>query len=242
MLAVVLTAGCQVRTAVTVTVEDDGSGTVEVAVGLDAEALGRVPDLDASGVSDGADLVRLVRVDDLTAAGWSVGEVSSPDGEGFVWLQVTKPFGTPGEAQSVLAELTGPDGGLQDLSVSRSASYGQTSYEFSGVADLSGGLESFGDEGLATALDGEPLGEDPADIAQRLGAPLEEMVKLSVDVSLPGDVTDEWSPVLGGAPVDMAAESTVYNRSVLALTVIALVSAVSLVVVLLLRRRTSSSG
>jgi len=242
VLAVLLAAGCQVRTAVTVTVGDDGSGSVEVAVGLDAEALARVPDLDGNGASDPADLVRLVRVDDLTAAGWTVGEVSSSaDADGFVWLRATKPFGTPAEARSVLAELTGPDGGLRDLSVARSASYGKTSYEFSGVADLSGGLEAFGDEGLATALDGEPLGEDAADIAQRLGAPLEDMVKLSVEVSLPGDVTDRWSPVLGGAPVDMSASSTVYNRLVLALTAIALGCAIALIAVLFLRRRSSPS-
>ena len=241
VLAVLLAAGCQVRTVVTVAVRDDGSGTVEVAVGLDAEALAKVPDLDGSGASDTADLVKLVRVDDLTAAGWTVGEVSSsPDAEGFVWLRATKPFGTPEEARDVLAELTGPDGGLRDLSVTRSASYGKTEYGFSGVADLSAGLEAFGDEGLAAALDGEPLGEDAADIAQRLGKPLEEMLKLSVEVSLPGGVADSWAPKLGGEPVDMAAESTVWDRAVLGLTVVALGCAAALVVVLLLRRRTSS--
>lgn len=236
MLGVV---GCQVRTGVTVTVEDDGSGEVEVEVGLDAEALARVPDLDRNGVSDGADLVRLIRVDDLTAAGWEVGEVSAPDDEtGFVTLAATKPFGTPAEADEILAELTGPDGGLEDLEVTREASFGVTKYGFSGEADLSAGLEAFGDEGLATALDGEPLGEDAAMIEQRLGAPLAEMVRLSIEVALPGGVTEEWKPELGGESVEMSASSTVYDRIAMGLAIVAVGCLVALVVVLL-RRRTA---
>jgi hypothetical protein len=63
---VVLTAtACQVRTTVAVDVAKDGSGTVTVAVGLDADALGRVPDLDDDGRSTTADLTGLVRTDEL---------------------------------------------------------------------------------------------------------------------------------------------------------------------------------
>ena len=236
VLAVLVVAGCQVRTDVTVTVEDDGSGEVEVAIGLDAEALARVPDLDRDGAPSPGDLVALVRVDDLTANGWTVGEVSEPDEEGFVWLAATKPFGTPEEAGRVLAELTGPDGGLEDMEVTRSTSFGVTRYGFSGEADLSDGLEAFGDEGLATALDGEPLGQDAAAIEQRLGAPLAEMLRLTVGVALPGGVAERWSPELGGESVEMEAASTVYHRPALALAVVAVGCLVALVVVLVRRR------
>ena len=242
VLAVLLAAGCQVRTVVTVSMEDDGSGTVDVAVGLDQEAVAKVPDLDGSGASNSADLVKLVRVDDLTAAGWTIGEPSDADAEGFVWLDASKPFATPDEATEILAELTGPDGGLRDLQVERKASYGVTRYAFSGVADLSGGLEAFGDQGLATTLDGEPLGQDAAAIEQRLGQPLAEMVKLSVKVELPGGTADSWDPVLGGEPVDMAADVTIYDRIVLALTVLSIGCLVALAVVLLARRRAAGTG
>jgi hypothetical protein len=240
VLAVVVVAGCQVRTEVTVTVDDDGSGEVEVAVGLDPEALARVPDLDRDGAPSADDLVALVRVDDLTAAGWTLGEISEPDEDGFVWLAATKPFGTPEEAREVLAELTGPDGGLEDLEVTRSSSFGVARYGFSGEADLSDGLEAFGDEGLATALDGEPLGQDAAAIEQRLGAPLAEMVTLTFRVGLPGGVDDRWEPVLGGESVEMKADSTVYDRPALALAVIAVGCLVALAVVLLRRRSAAS--
>ena len=145
-----LAAGCQVQTTLTVHMDDDGSGTVEVAVGLDDEALGQLPDLDSSGVGDPADLTKLVRADDLKATGW---ELAEPEVEGDVtWLRATKPFGTPAEAAQILTELTGPDGGLRDFRLERSRSFGSTSYEFAGTADLSGGLEAFGDSGLAAEI------------------------------------------------------------------------------------------
>ena len=71
-LLVVGASAWQVRTTVTLDVADDGSGTVEVAVDLDAEAVARLPDLDGDGVSDAADLAALERADDLVAAGWTV--------------------------------------------------------------------------------------------------------------------------------------------------------------------------
>ncbi len=222
------------QTKVTVDVHDDGSGTVEVAVGLDDEALGQLPDLDRSGAGDTADLTKLVRVDDLKATGWKISEPKTS--HGLTWVRATKRFGTPAEAGQILAELTGPSGGLHDLRLERSRSFGATSYEFSGTADLSGGLEAFGDQGLAAALDGEPLGQDAKAIEQRLGHPMSEMVKLDVDVQLPGQ-SQSWSPVLGGKAVAMSSKSTVYDAPVIGLAVVAVLCLLALGTVLLLRWR-----
>src|SRR6266508_3127392 len=167
----IVAAGCQVRTEVTVTMEDDGSGRIEVAVGLDAEALADLPDLDKNGIVDAADLTAMLRVDDLRAAGWTLSEPRADNGE-VTWISVTKPFGTPTEAAAVLNEVTGPGGPLHDFQLTRKHSFGKTTYEFAGTADLSGGIEAFGDAGLAAALDGEPLGEDQAAIEQRYGKPI----------------------------------------------------------------------
>lgn len=233
LLLVIGASACQVRTTVTVDVDVDGSGTVEVAVGLDADAMSRLPDLDGDGTSGPADLAALVRDEDLTAAGWTVGEPAAGD-DGTVVLRVSRPFGTPSEADQILAELTGPGGALRDLRVSRSESFGRTRYEFSGTADLSGGLEAFGDEGLAAALDGEPLGEDAAAIEARLGQPLAEMVTLEVTSRLAGDETT-WSPRLGDVPVDMQAETTRYDRPVLVLALVSALCLLALAVVLVVR-------
>lgn len=237
MLAVVVAAGCQVRTTVTVTVEDDGSGTVEVALGLDTEALARVPDLDGNGASDASDLTGLVRVDDLKSAGWTISDpTAKADKDGFVWMTATKPFGTEDEAESILAELTGPEGGLRNFEVERSNSFGRTSYSFSGTADLSGGLEAFGDENLAAALGGEPLGQDAAGIETELGQPLADMVLLEVQVDLPGGDTKTWKPKLGET-TEMSTKSQVTDRLVFGLAIVAVSCVVALAVVLLTRRR-----
>lgn len=237
VVLVLATAACEVRTTVAVDVADDGSGTVEVAVGLDATALERLPDLDGDGVSGAADLAALVRSDDLTAAGWTVAEPDADD-DGTTWLRATRAFGTPAEATEILAAVTGPDGPLRDLRVTRSASFGRVEYGFRGTADLRGGLEAFGDEGLAAALEGEPLGEDEAAIEMRAGRPLVEAFTFEITSRLPGDETT-WTPALGDGPVEIAATSTVYDRPVLALAAVALLA--GLVMVALLVRALLSS-
>lgn len=225
-------AACQVRTTVTVDVAEDGSGTVEVAVALDEAAVTQLPDLDGDGTGSPGDLSALVRDDDLVAAGW---EVAEPEADGgTLTLRVTRPFGTPEEADLILAELTGPDGALQDMHVTRSESFGRTTFGFTGTADLSGGLEAFGDAGLAEALDGEPLGEDAAAIEVRIGRPLADAVTLEVTAALP-EGGDTWTPRLGEGPVTMETESTAYDWPVLALVAVAAVSLVALVLVLSVR-------
>ncbi len=234
-----LGSACQVRTTVTVDVADDGSGTVEVAVGLDADAIGRLPDLDDDGTSTVTDLAALVRRDDLTAAGWKVTDPAAGDGD-ITWIRAAKSFGTPEEADGILTELTGPEGPLRDLHVSREPGFGRTSYGFGGTVDLRGGLEGFGDEGLAAALDGRVLGQDTAAIERELGQPLADVFTFEVSAHLPGSVDGNgtvgperrgstWSPRLGDGPLTMEADSTVYDWPVFALSVVAVVSTLALV-------------
>jgi hypothetical protein len=232
LLAVVATA-CDVRTEVTVQVSEDGSGTVEVAVTLDAEAVAQLPDLDGDAAAGAADLAALVRDEDMAAAGWTVTGPDEGD-DGSLRLVASRPFGTPAEADRVLAELTGPGGALRDLHVTRDEPFGRTRLGFSGTADLSKGLEGFGDAGLAAALDGEALGEDAAAIEERLGQPLSEMFTFDVTVVLAGEET-AWSPELGGEPTDLAASTTVDDRPVQLLATLAAAALAALVVLLAAR-------
>ena len=232
-LVALAASACRVDTTVTVAVTEDGSGDVTVAVALDAEALARVPDVDDDGTSGPADLAALVRTEDLVAAGWTVGEPAE-SGDGGASLTISRPFGTPEEADLILAKLTGPEGALRDLDVSRSTSFGRTELAFTGTADLSGGLEAFGDEGLAAALDGEPLGQDVAAIEAAAGVPLAEAVTVEITADLDGQ-SESWAPRLGDPPLAMASDTTVYDVPVLVLAGTAVAAALALIVVLLVR-------
>ena len=86
VLVVLVASACQIRTEVTLDVEEDGSGVVGVAVALDDAAVQEVPGLEQE-----------LRLDDLEAASWTV---SGPtiEADGLTWIRVSKPFGTPAEA------------------------------------------------------------------------------------------------------------------------------------------------
>jgi hypothetical protein len=238
-------AGCRVRTEVDVQVAEDGSGVVTVAVGLDEDALDRVGRLEDE-----------LRLDDLVATGWEVTEPAL-EADGLTWIRASKPFQTPEEAATVLAEVTGTDGPFRDVAVTRERSFARTRFGFEGTVDLSGGLEAFSDEALATALDGVPLGEDVAAIEERIGAPLDEAFSLQVAVRLPGALSSTNAPTRAGesavweprlsdqGPVYLTAESEVVrSRSVvfLAGAVLAAVAALAVALGFPWRRRRRARG
>lgn len=186
--AVLGATACQVTTDVAVVMTEDGSGTVSVSVGLDGDALARVPGIEAE-----------LRLDDLAATGW---EITGPerdrqqDGETTRFV-ATKPFATPDEATTVMAEVSGPDGPFRDFRLTRDRSFATTAFGFDGTVDLGGGLESFGDDELALLLDGEPLGADERAIEAALGVPLDQAFRFRVTLELPGDgAAVVWEPSL----------------------------------------------
>ena len=234
---VLVLAGCEVRTEIGVEVEEDGSGVVTVAVGLDDDAISRVPQLEQE-----------LRLDDLRATGWTI---TGPtlEADGFTWIRASKPFATPEAASGVLAEVAGTDGPFRDFVVTRQRSFARTDFTFRGTVDFTGGLESFGDEALAAALEGEPLGEDVAAIEERIGQAIDEAFTFRVAVRLPGDLRSSnapteaangavWEPRLSeGGPIELVAESESTRTRTLVLVAVAVIAAVAALVVLLVPRR-----
>jgi hypothetical protein len=228
-----------VQTEVAIEVEEDGSGTVTVSVGLDTVAAAEVPQLDQQ-----------LRIDDLEAAGWTISGPAVED-DGDLWTRATKPFATPEEAGAVLAEIAGSDGPLQDFQVTRERSFARTTFGFDGTVDLTGGLESFSDEALASALDGQPLGQSIEAIEARIGGPIDEAFTLRVLVDLPGEVESNaptqtadgaaWEPRISDPePTTLTAASEVTRSRSLLLVGVAAAGLVGLLVVLVvgpLRRR-----
>jgi hypothetical protein len=231
LVVVVALGACEVRTEVGVEVEEDGSGVVRVAVALDDDAVRRFPGLEQE-----------LRLEDLRATGW---EITGPTAEadGRTWIRGEKPFATPEDAGRVLAEVAGENGPFRDFVVTRERSFARTSYSFRGTVDFTGGIERFGDDALAEALDGEPLGEDVAAIEERIGAAIDEAFTFRVAVRLPGDVTGSnapteaengavWEPRLSEeGPIELTAESEVTRTGSIALVVLAVLAGIAAVLV-----------
>jgi hypothetical protein len=210
-VALVLTAaGCQLDVNVAFDVEDDGSGVVRVAVGLDEDAARRVP-----GLAD------QLEVQDLIDAGWTV---TGPalEGDGRTWIRASKPFATPDEAGTVLAELSGEDGPFRDFRVERERSFLAERWHFTGTVDLTAGLDGFSDDALRERLDGTSFGIEPAELERRAGQALDRIFRFRVAAELPGSVTSNapvgveggavWTPSLG-EQVTLAADGEVLDTA-----------------------------
>jgi hypothetical protein len=196
-LLVVLGAACEVKTQIDVKVEEDGGGTVGVVVTLDKEAADKIADLDQQ-----------LRIEDLEQTGWEVtGPTATPDGG--VRLTAEKRFTTTDQLGGIMTELTGGGGPLRDFTLERSHRFAKTSYKVTGTADLSKGLETFGDEELRVALGGQALGRTPEELEAEAGRPLSEAAPFELNVLLPNGDTRTFTPVLGGEAVTVEARSSV---------------------------------
>ena len=145
----------------------------------------------------------------------------------------------------MLAEVAGERGPFRDFVVTRERSFARTRFGFEGTVDFTGGLEAFGDDALAAALDGEPLGEDVAAIEERIGQAIDEAFTFRVAVRLPGDLSSSnaptradngaiWEPRLSeGGPIELSASSEVVRTRTIAMVVVAGVAAVAAVLVLI---------
>lgn len=204
LLVALVVASCRMQIDVNVLLEGDGSGTVEVVVGLDEDAIDRI----------GGDLSAVLEVDDLVEAGWTV-EEPVLEGDGFTRVRIRQGFDDPDGAAAIFAAIAGDEGPFQDFAVGRETSFARTEWTFDGRVDFSGGLEAFGDDALAAELDGEPLGQSVEEIEAQLGESLSRLIQVRVGVRLPGEVTSNattkadngavWQIGFGDGELDLSA-------------------------------------
>src|SRR5262245_31740259 len=136
LVGLVVLAGCHLDLAVTVDIAEDGSGTVTVVATADPELVTKAP-----GV------VQELRFDDAKTAGWTVsGPSATADGGATVTL--TKPFTSPEQASTVLAEINGPAGPLRALTLAQHREFAKVTTEMTGEARLEGGVAAFADDAL----------------------------------------------------------------------------------------------
>lgn len=239
-----MAGACRVDVGVEVDVNANGTGEVRVVAELDPAAVAEL---------GGETPEKRLALSDLVESGWTVdGPTKKPDGG----LEVVARHGFDDfvEARTLMVEVAGEEGPLQGFVLSRERGFLKTTTRFRANVDLRGGLGAFTDPDLRAALEGpngEPLGVDDAQLAQRFGAPVAEMFGLTVAADLPGDVesnarpsgpnstggTVRWVPAFG-EEATLEATSEAWNVANIVSAVIASASALALAAVVL-RRRTS---
>ncbi len=227
----VAVAGCQLTTEINVTVEADGSGELEVAIGLDDDAMSRRPDV----LDD-------LAVDDLVDAGWVITGPAKEDDD-LTWIRATHAFASPGELGPLVDDIAGADGPFRDFAVEREPGFAETRYRFSGTVDFSDGVEGLADDPeLAEALGAEPLDL----LEERLGETVDRLLSFQVAVRMPGEVESNastrasngavWRPsVLEPEPLELVATSAVARTERLVWLGVAVVAGFVLVLVLAIR-------
>lgn len=226
LLAVVL-AGCKVDATVSVRVNDDGSGVVRVFVVADAEAV-------KAAESGGTKLEQAVRLSDLTSSGWQVSPWDrAPDGSASV--EITRRFTAVDEVASILGDISGPDGPLQGVQITRERGVLTTSYSSSGRADLTNVQSGIAaDPELVTNLSGQQV--DVTTIDQQLLAQVRASFGLKVVVKLPGERARTFTPK-PGATLPLGVSSSVLDTDRILFGAAAIGFLILAIVVLPLRPR-----
>lgn len=197
LAALALLGACRLQVDVNVEVGEDGSGEVEVVIGVDDDALDRI----------GGDLAAVLDVDSLAEDDWVV-DGPAEEGDGFTRVRIRHPFESPSDAADVFAFIAPDDGPFQDLAVTRDRSAFETKVGFTGRVDFSAGVPS---------VDGSDL-ESVEELEARLGDSLSRLVQVRVSARLPGDVTSNattkadngavWQIGFGEGSVDLEATGT----------------------------------
>ena len=161
-----------------VDVAEDGSGTVEVVVGVDRDGIERI----------GGDLGAVLAIDDLEDAGWTV-EGPEEEADGFTRVRFRKPFDDPDEAATIFEEIAGEDGPFQDFAVSQDSSFARTEWGFTRARRL-----QRRPRGLRRRRAGRRARRRAArvrrveEIEAQLGEALSRIIQVRVGVRLPGEV------------------------------------------------------
>lgn len=203
MLFAMLLASCNVQLEVVIDVEENGSGAVTAALGLDIDAEEQVPNLEDFLV-----------VDDLEATGWTVTPLAPREDSSSRWITASKPFASPDQLQGVLNELTGPNEMFKDFRITRTETDTATRILVEGTVDFTEGLDLFSDESLVPFLEDPPIGINIEELTDELGiADIGEAVQSNVLLRLPGEA-DGRNFVIGfGEERFISADVEDENRS-----------------------------
>lgn len=209
---------CQTTAEVGVAVAEDGSGTVGVAVLVDAEAASLI------GGADGLVLT------DLEGTGWDLSGPEVTD-DGGLAISATHDFAGETELASVLDALAGP-GVFTDVAIDIEETFGSTAWSAAMDVSVTGDPAQFSDEELTAVLGGLPLGRTPEELAEA-GATVPGAATMAVELSLFGEDSDAAELDLTSGEPSAASLSVAHSESQALVYVLAALAAVLLVAAVL---------
>lgn len=196
---VAVLAGCKVDADLTITTRGDGTGTIEMEITLDAEAVARVE-------TNGRTLDTAFALDDLRAAGWEISPWTRAE-DGSAAIVLTHGYSGEDELDQRIGELVGPTNLVRDVELTRQRGILRDRDELSVDVDLrAAGAGIAEDPELAAAL--EASGLDVATLDQQLQAELRDGLTVQVTVEVPGDRAETVTVVPGDEERATAAHSS----------------------------------
>ncbi|MFZ9482674.1 MAG: hypothetical protein ACO3AV_07220, partial [Ilumatobacteraceae bacterium] len=139
-----------------------------------------------------------LRFDDAVAAGWQVTGPSVTD-EGGLKVEVSHPFQTIEQATALLASVSGANGPLHDVALTRAVTADTVTTGITGTLRVDGGLSAFADPDLLAAVGATPY----ADAITAAGLQPAQAATVTVRIALPGSLAaaDPQATVEDGAQV-----------------------------------------
>ncbi len=201
LLGLALTA-CKTDARVNVNVKPNGSGIVRIEVELDKEAV-------QAAEAGGGKLEDRVRLSDLTKNGWKIVPWDRTS-KGSAVLILSKQFASPKGLSSVIQEVSGKTGPLQDFKLKYSSVVVQSKYKLSGNVNLKNANANIADDKeLIKKLTAAQV--DTAALEKDLDALVKRGLQVSVTADLPG-VSGKTVTVNSGQSKSLSVSSSQLDR------------------------------
>lgn len=182
---------------------NDGSGVVTITAVADAAVVAKAPDLATD-----------LAFDDVKTAGWSVvGPTAESDGG--VRVILSKAFQTPAEASEILANVSGANGPLVGIGLTRQRDGVVATFDLTGSLQITGGLAAYMDEDVLASVGAAPYAAELAAANQQP----QSAVAITFVATLPGEVKTTTGVAGSGVTGAVVTSSSVPGSHTLRFTV-----------------------
>tara|TARA_B100000131_G_scaffold322888_1_gene378583 strand:- start:1191 stop:2630 length:1440 start_codon:yes stop_codon:yes gene_type:complete len=214
-----LATACNIQLHVTIDVQEDGSGKVTAAVGLDPIAQDQ---------EEFKNIESILRTSDLSSNGWDF-EAIGKSADGYLWYEASKSFLSPRDIQGILEELTSSPNAFKGWELSVESSKRKRIYGVTGEVDLREGFSLFTDTELLSLLEEPPLGIPLDQLETDLGQKPEDSVTMQITVNLPDSGEQSYEIPLGQRrSIDVTGEKIHRGNQILGWVIWALMALLAL--------------